>query len=402
MGSVLLCSSSVPNQFNSFLFRSQNIRCLPFTSATAHLSFSVHFIRYCTIDDETCLEVANKLGCNWRNVAIANKSRYGVIKPQNRFEARTLLLIPTNIDPVKLLALSQNPVALQQQQLAQQNIRIFEPAIALPAIQPGQACIDGTYYSTYDDETADMVASKLGCHWKELAECNKERYGCIRAQARFEEGTTLIIPPTHVESKVKMLQGRRGSSAPQAPSIESEPSVPEPSDGKPLSAALAATTTSTESDNPEVQPEAEEDEEPPETYYPGHVCKDMLFYTTLDNETPRICANKLGCEWRDLVNTNKQTYKGLLVSSKLEEGTILRIPEKCDHEKLRALYKLDNGDEKLDYCCECFVLENPDGPPMLLCDGCDAACHLPCTHNKLVEVPEGEWFCRKCTEKKSA
>ena len=265
MGSVLLCSSSVPNQFNSFLFRSQNIRCLPFTSATAHLSFSVHFIRYCTIDDETCLEVANKLGCNWRNVAIANKSRYGVIKPQNRFEARTLLLIPTNIDPVKLLALSQNPVALQQQQLAQQNIRIFEPAIALPAIQPGQACIDGTYYSTYDDETADMVASKLGCHWKELAECNKERYGCIRAQARFEEGTTLIIPPTHVESKVKMLQGRRGSSAPQAPSIESEPSVPEPSDGKPLSAALAATTTSTESDNPEVQPEAEEDEEPPET-----------------------------------------------------------------------------------------------------------------------------------------
>lgn len=353
--------------------------------------------------------MADKLGCNWRNVAIANKSRYGVIKPQNRFEERTLLLIPNGVQ--KLLALSQNPVALQQQQLTQQNIQIFEPAIALPAIQPGQACIDGTYYSTYDDETADMVASKLGCHWKELAECNKERYGCIRAQARFEEGTTLIIPLTHDESKVKMLQGRRGSSAPQAPPTESEPSVPEPSDGKPLSAALAttstsesaaATTTSMESDNPEVQPDAEEDEEPPETYYPGHVCKDMLFYTTLDNETPRICANKLGCEWRDLVNTNKQTYKGLLVSSKLEEGTILRIPEKCDHEKLRALYKLDNGDEKLDYCCECFVLENPDGPPMLLCDGCDAACHLPCTHNKLVEVPEGEWFCRKCTEKKSA
>ena len=380
---------------------------LSLTSLTVHL----HHIRYCTIDDETCIEVANKLGCNWRNVAIANKSRYGGIKPQDRFEERTLLLIPKNIDPTKLLALSKDPVALQQtqqQQQAQQNIQIFEPAIALPAIQPGQACIDGTYYSTYDDETADMVASKLGCHWKDLAECNKERYGCIRAQARFEEGTTLIIPPTHDASKVKMLQGRRGSSGPPAPSIQSEPSAPEPMDDStnPTPASNPAAATNTESDasgsQPQPEAEVEEEEEEPETYYPGYVCRDMLFYTTLDNETPKMCANKLGCEWRDLVNINKQTYKGLIVSSKLEEGTILRIPEKCDHEKLRALYKLDDGDEKLDFCCECFVLENPDGPPMLLCDGCDAACHLPCTHDKLKEVPEGEWFCRKCTAKKSS
>lgn len=359
--------------------------------------------------------MANKLGCNWRNVAIANKSRYGVIKPQDRFEERTLLLIPKNIDPVKLLALSKDPVALQQtqqQQQAQQSIQIFEPAIDLPAIQPGQACVDGTYYSTHDDETADMVASKLGCHWKDLAECNKERYGCIRAQARFEEGTTLIIPPTHDASKVKLLQGQRSSSGPQAPSIQSEPLAPEPmgEDNIPIPASTTVAATNTESEvsgcQPQPQPKAgaevEEEEEEPETYYPGYVCKDMLFYTTLDNETPRMCANKLGCEWRDLVNINKQTYKGLIVSSKLEEGTILRIPEKCDHEKLRALYKLDDGDEKLDFCCECFVLENPDGPPMLLCDGCDAACHLPCTHDKLEEVPEGEWFCRKCTEKKSS
>ena len=251
--------------------------------------------------------MADKLGCNWRNVAIANKSRYGVIKPQDRFEERALLLIPKNIDPVKLLALSEDPSALQQaqqQQQAQQSIQIFEPAIALPAIQPGQACIDGTYYSTYDDETADMVASKLGCHWKDLAECNKERYGCFRAQARFEEGTTLIIPPTRDESKVKLLQGRRGNSRPQAPPIQSKPSAPEPMDSNstPTPACTAVATTNTESDvsgsQPQPQPEAgaelEEEEEEPETYYPGYVCKDMLFYTTLDNETPKMCANKLG------------------------------------------------------------------------------------------------------------
>ena len=137
----------------------------------------------------------------------------------------------------------------------------------------------------------------------------------------------------------------------------------------------------------------------PETFHPGFVCKDMQFYTTLDNETPRVCATKLGCEWRDLVQANKETYKGLLATSKLEEGTILRIPEKYDFQKLQALYYYQ-GDDKLDFCCECFVIEKPDGPPMLLCDGCDAACHLTCTHDKLKEVPEGDWFCRKCSKKK--
>lgn len=38
------------------------------------------FISYCTLEGETCADVATKLGCGWRDVAIANKSRYSPLK----------------------------------------------------------------------------------------------------------------------------------------------------------------------------------------------------------------------------------------------------------------------------------------------------------------------------------
>lgn len=54
----------------------------------------------------------------------------------------------------------------------------------------------------------------------------------------------------------------------------------------------------------------------------------------------------------------------------------------------------DNG---LDICCECKQLEDPNSCiKMLLCDGCNAACHLPCTHDNLDKVPRNEWYCRSC------
>ena len=92
---------------------------------------------YCTRDDESCIDVANKLGCNWRNVAIANKPRYGVIKAQDKFEEKTLLLIPKSIDPNNIVALSKNP--------SNQTIQILEPARSLITFQPGHTCIDGIY-----------------------------------------------------------------------------------------------------------------------------------------------------------------------------------------------------------------------------------------------------------------
>ena len=55
------------------------------------------------------------------------------------------------------------------------------------------------------------------------------------------------------------------------------------------------------------------------------------------------------------------------------------------------------ADDHLDICCECKQLEDPNSCiKMLLCDGCNAACHLPCTHDHLDKVPRNEWYCRSC------
>ena len=54
-------------------------------------------------------------------------------------------------------------------------------------------------------------------------------------------------------------------------------------------------------------------------------------------------------------------------------------------------------DHHLDVCCECKLLEDPTSCiKMLLCDGCNAACHLSCTHDRLDKVPRNEWYCRSC------
>jgi len=137
-------------------------------------------------------------------------------------------------------------------------------------------------------------------------------------------------------------------------------------------------------------------------YYPGYVCRDIHFYCSLNDETPRIISDKLGCECKDLLSDNRSRYKGLSAASKLQEGTILQIPDRNNIEKLLALYRYQDGEDKLDFCYECFVVEVPNGPPILLCDGCDAACHLTCTHDKLSAVPGDEWYCRKCCSERNA
>ena len=145
------------------------------------------------------------------------------------------------------------------------------------------------------------------------------------------------------------------------------------------------------------------EEEEKETFHPGHVCRDAQFYTTLNDETPFDCSEKLGCECNDLLSANRKRYKRLNAKSKLQQGTILRIPEKRDVEKVLELYKYKDGEPKLDYCYVCLEIESPDGPEMLLCDGdsCDKACHLSCTHDKLNTVPDGDWHCKSCQDKSS-
>ena len=58
----------------------------------------------------------------------------------------------------------------------------------------------------------------------------------------------------------------------------------------------------------------------------------------------------------------------------------------------------------LSTCCECGQLEDPSSDvPILLCDGCDNHCHLPCARDrpKLTAVPEGDWYCSACAKKRT-
>ena len=50
------------------------------------------------------------------------------------------------------------------------------------------------------------------------------------------------------------------------------------------------------------------------------------------------------------------------------------------------------GEEKAeDACMACG--EASGGRVMLLCDGCNAACHLKCTQPRLRRTPAGDWYC---------
>jgi len=64
----------------------------------------------------------------------------------------------------------------------------------------------------------------------------------------------------------------------------------------------------------------------------------------------------------------------------------------------------DENEYELSLCIECHQLEDPSSDvPILLCDGCDAPCHLTCTHSPaLSAVPEGDWYCTRCCKKQAA
>lgn len=43
-----------------------------------------------------------------------------------------------------------------------------------------------------------------------------------------------------------------------------------------------------------------------------------------------------------------------------------------------------------------------EGDVLLLCDGCDNACHLGCCDPPLKRVPKGDWFCLECCARRVA
>lgn len=55
----------------------------------------------------------------------------------------------------------------------------------------------------------------------------------------------------------------------------------------------------------------------------------------------------------------------------------------------------DSGSEAGEFCTVCGTSQ--EGDVLLLCDACDAACHLACARPRLQAVPSGDWFCGECS-----
>ena len=52
----------------------------------------------------------------------------------------------------------------------------------------------------------------------------------------------------------------------------------------------------------------------------------------------------------------------------------------------------DSEGEHADFCHVC-----KDGGELLCCDKCPLAYHLECTFPPIKKIPNGDWWCQKCT-----
>ena len=67
-------------------------------------------------------------------------------------------------------------------------------------------------------------------------------------------------------------------------------------------------------------------------------------------------------------------------------------------DDMDASEQADEGEEDANTICEeCGGIE--DGINMLLCDGCDKGFHIYCLARPMLEVPDGDWFCKRCSDK---
>ncbi|KAK9815582.1 hypothetical protein WJX72_006239 [[Myrmecia] bisecta] len=79
------------------------------------------------------------------------------------------------------------------------------------------------------------------------------------------------------------------------------------------------------------------------------------------------------------------------------------VVAQSDSSPVTAQLASKSGDAKSaasEVCYVCCAAE--EGDVLLLCDSCDAACHLGCCAPPLKRVPKGDWFCRDCAAKNAA
>ena len=95
-------------------------------------------------------------------------------------------------------------------------------------------------------------------------------------------------------------------------------------------------------------------------------------------------------EFFQLATTTLTQANELVDAAKSYSTCPLRLSKKF----IEASFPIDKSDGHFLYCVMCGLSGD-----LLCCDGCPNVVHAKCI--SLVDLPEGDWFCEKCTTKKS-
>ena len=134
------------------------------------------------------------------------------------------------------------------------------------------------WYQVKDGQTPREIASKNRCQAWDIVWLNKHLYPGLDASSKMKGGTKLRVPV--VKSAADTKKAAEAAAA-KASADDARPSV----------------------------------------------------YEALNDETPKLIANKLGIDVVDLVSVNRSRYEGMTQTSRLMAGTKLKIPrEKADDD----------------------------------------------------------------------
>ncbi|RLM95695.1 hypothetical protein BBO99_00002155 [Phytophthora kernoviae] len=78
-----------------------------------------------------------------------------------------------------------------------------------------------------------------------------------------------------------------------------------------------------------------------------------------------------------------------------EDNDVDMVEESAEEEDEQAEEQDEDEDAEQTVCEVCKVSENEN--KVILCDGCDAEFHIYCLNPPLPEIPEGDWWCPKCS-----
>jgi len=127
----------------------------------------------------------------------------------------------------------------------------------------------------------------------------------------------------------------------------------------------------------------------------GRVLDDVeVPYWVFETETAGIPAMNVSAELAEVAAAEGAEARDAAALKKLQADVAAQANAADSEED--EVEEVD--DESADYCHKCN--EGEEGDVLLLCDGCENACHLSCCNPVLKRVPKGDWFCDDCKKAK--